>query len=263
MDRIRVGVIPAAGEGKRMGYLSQILPKCLFPLYNKPIIHRVVDNMRQVGAEEIYVIVNYQKDRIIEYFRSVEDSIDLNIRFMVQEPLLGIADAIMLTREYISEPFMVVLGDDCTIASSLDNLTETFFANDSIVVEGMVKESDLSKLRSACCVTLDGGKEIVRIVEKPENPSSNLRGCGIYVFHPDIFDYIQRTPISKLRNEIEITHTIDMVSKDGRAYGEFINGINLNINSYEDLLQASALIRESDFGIDPITADRPSLRKTA
>lgn len=245
MDRIRIGLIPAAGEGKRLGYLSYILPKCLFPLYDKPIIHHIVDNMKSVGVEQIYVIVNYQKDKVIEYFEQVQDEIGVGIDFIEQTKLSGIANAIMLARGSIDEPFMVILGDDCTITESLDNIARLFFEHDATVVEGIVTEDDEDILKSTCCLSLDEDRRIVGIEEKPKEPFSNFRGCGIYVFQTDIFNYIEKTPPSLIRSEVEITETIALVSKDGRAYGEFINGMNINVNSYEDLLQAWILMKKN------------------
>ena len=236
--RITIGVIPAAGAGKRMGYLSGILPKCLFPLHSRPVIHHIVDNMKGAGVEHIYVIVNYQKDKVIDYFRQAQDDINIAVDFIHQKALTGIADALLLTRDVIHEPFLTILGDDCTITESLDNLVNIFFQRGATVVEGIVEENNIDILKSTCCCKLDGNERIIEIQEKPRNPVFNLRGCGVYVFHPDIFEYIEKTPVSTIRNEIEITQTIALLAREGRAYGGFINGENININSYDDLLQA-------------------------
>jgi dTDP-glucose pyrophosphorylase len=244
MSNIKVGVIPAAGEGRRLGYLSSILPKCLFPVYDKPIIHYVVENMTNIGVETIYLIVNYQKDKIKEYFKRVQHEIGVDIYYVEQKNLLGIAHAIMLTKEFIDEPFVTILGDDCTVTKSLSNLVDTFFRNDATVVEGVVKEDNENMLRSTCCVKLNSNKQIVEIIEKPKKIISNIRGCGIYILKSDVFEHIKKTPISPIRNEIEITQTIDLIAKTGKAYGEFINGLNVNINSYEDLLRASISVKE-------------------
>ena len=249
MNRIRIGVIPAAGKAKRMGYLGQILPKCLFPIYDKPIIHHVLENMRTVGVEQVYVIVNYHKEKIVEYLGQVEQEIGVGTEFVVQPRLSGIADAIVLTSKFIEEPFMVMLGDDCTMTQSLGSMLHSFFDHDAIAVEGVVEEDNIDMLRSTCCLSLDHERRIVNIEEKPRAPFSNLRGCGIYVFHSDIFKYIEQTPPSPLRKESEITQTIALVAKDGRAYGEFIDGVNININSCEDLLQASLLARRFKLGL--------------
>jgi len=271
MNRIRIGVIPAAGQGKRMGYLSQILPKCLFPLYDRPIIHHVIENMKRVGVEQVYIIVNYQKDKVIDYFRYVEDEIGIGIDFIEQPKLSGIADAIMLAHNLVNEPFMVILGDDCSITESLDSIIRPLFEHNAIVVEGVVREDDKALLRSTCCLKLDHDNRIVDIEEKPKRPFSDVRGCGIYAFQADIFKYIEKTPVSTIRNEVEITQTIALVSKDGKAYGEFINGTNINVNSYKDLLKAWILVERFEVSIqplsypkidtDPAIAGRPSLQK--
>jgi bifunctional UDP-N-acetylglucosamine pyrophosphorylase/glucosamine-1-phosphate N-acetyltransferase len=84
--------------------------------------------------------------------------------------------------------------------------------------------------------------EIREIVEKPLAPKSNLRGVGVYLFDPKVFDFIDVTPTSDKRNEKEITDTIGLIAKEGRAYGALINGVNINVNTYSDLLEATKLL---------------------
>jgi len=103
----------------------------------------------------------------------------------------------MLTRDFIKEPFMVILGDDCTITESLDNMVHLFFKHDAIAVEGVVREDNEDILKSTCCLKLDKNQRIIEIEEKPKKPFSNLRGCGVYVFQNDIFQYIEKSPVSK------------------------------------------------------------------
>src|SRR3989304_2708347 len=62
--RIKIGIIPAAGEGTRLGYLSNLLPKTLFPIYDRPILHHIIDIMESLGIEDIYIIVNVHKEKI-------------------------------------------------------------------------------------------------------------------------------------------------------------------------------------------------------
>jgi len=237
MSEIKFGVIPAAGRGARMGYLSNLLPKCLFPLYDKPVIHANVEKMVSLGIKAIYIIVHYQKDKIKEYFKSVEDLLDVEINFIEQEKLLGIANAIMLTKDYLDTPFMVMLGDDCTIAKSLQNLVNTFREKNAVALEAIVREENTEILKTTCCVKVNRNKQITEIIEKPQVPSSNLRGCGIYFFQNSIYDYIGATPASSVRNEIEITDVIKLVAKEKLA-------LNMNINSYLDLWKASNLVAE-------------------
>ncbi len=91
---------------------------------------------------------------------------------------------------------------------------------------------------------LENDGKIQNAEEKPNNPNSNVRGCGIYIFDPKIYEYIGNTPSSLPRNEKEITNTIKLIAKDNSAYGAFINGVNINVNTSIDLLEATRLLLE-------------------
>jgi dTDP-glucose pyrophosphorylase len=237
---IRRALVPAAGAGSRMGYLSAILPKCMYPVADKPIIHRVVENARLLGAREFIIITHFMEDIVRDYFRSVLiPQFKIEVTFVHQNALTGLADAIALGQPYLDEPFAVILGDDYTVATDFDNLSASLDRHrHAVVVEGIVSEKDPAKLRHACCVTRHPSGRISRIVEKPKRPFGPIRGTGIYLFRPEIFAAIRETPVTAVRHEREITETIRLLAGEGRAYAEFIRGTNLNINSFDDLLLA-------------------------
>jgi dTDP-glucose pyrophosphorylase len=186
-NSVKVGVIPAAGSGKRLGYLSGLLPKTLFPLYDRPIIHYVVDQMQKAGIEDIYIIVNVYKEKIIEYFKLVQMDLRCNIYFIEQKELNGTGESILLVEKYVkNKPFMVVYGDDCTITESLEPMVESFVKNNASVIEGVVAESDIHILQHTCSVNMLKNGKMIEIIEKPEVPPYMFRGCGIYIFKPDI-----------------------------------------------------------------------------
>jgi dTDP-glucose pyrophosphorylase len=83
---------------------------------------------------------------------------------------------------------------------------------------------------------------ITKIIEKPVNPESNLRGCGVYIFDPKIFPYIESTKIRGV--ERVITDTISLIVDEKRAYGKILDGINININNCDDLLVANKLYKK-------------------
>lgn len=244
--RIRLGVIPAAGEGKRMGYLSDILPKCLFPLYDKPIIHYVVENMVRTGIEKIVIPIYSQRERISEYFKQVEKNINAEICLLpLKELPKGIALSIRTTEQIVDEEFMVILGDDITIVNSFQPLIDVFFSSHAVAVEAVVKEKEMQIIKRTCCVELRKDGRIVNITEKPQEPSTDLRGCGVYVFTPEIFEFIGRTPILPPRNEVEITNTIGLAAREGKAYGFQIDGANINVNTPDDLYKAWSAVMKS------------------
>ena len=243
---VKIGVIPAAGSGRRLGYLSGLLPKTLFPLYDRPIIHYVVDQMQKAGIEDIYIIVNVYKEKVIEYFKPVQMDLRSNIHFIEQKELNGTGESILLAEKYVKkEPFMVIYGDDCTITESLEPMINNFLKTNASVMEGVVKETDLDILRHTCSVKMAKNGKMIEIIEKPEFPTYMLRGCGVYLFRPDIFSQIRQTPIHPIRKEREITYTINNLAKQNKAYGFLINGYNININDYDELLKASQLLKDS------------------
>jgi len=71
-----------------------------------------------------------------------------------------------------------------------------------------------------------------------------IRGCGVYVFSPEIFDYIRSTPVHPIRREKEITLTINNLAKINKAYGFLMDGENININDPDELLKASQLFKK-------------------
>lgn len=243
MEQISVGVIPAAGRGTRISGLplTRILPKPMLPILNKPILEYVMENMKSIGIEEVFLIVGFKKEPIIEYFGDGKD-FDLNIRYIEQQTPQGIAHAISLTKNYISKPFMVVLGDDLTIAKSLNNLVKTFQSRKALVVEGAVYENDIEILKKTCCIIYGNKGRIKEIIEKPIVPKSNMRGVGVYLFDPNVFNFIEATPISNIRNEKEITDTISLIARGGNAYAALLNGTNININTPSDLMKATKLL---------------------
>ncbi|MDQ1281005.1 MAG: Nucleotidyltransferase family protein [Thermoproteota archaeon] len=244
MKQINVGVIPAAGRGNRLAELplTRILPKPMLPLLNKPILEYVIENMKSVGVKNIYLIVGHKKELVKEYFRDGKDW-DVEISYVEQHELKGIAHAISLTRDLVDEPFMVILGDDFTIARSFENMALAFCRNKAWVVEGIVVEDDVEILKRTCCVVLDEyTNKIIDINEKPSNVNSRLRGTGVYLFDPIVFEFIDKTTVSSSRNEKEISDTIGLMSKVGKAYGAMLDNVNININTFSDLMSATKLL---------------------
>lgn len=243
---IKIGVIPAAGAGVRLGYLSNLLPKTLFPIYDRPILHHIIDIMESLGIEDIYIIVSYHKEKIIEYYRNIKYNLKARIHFIEQKRLDGLANAILLTEKYTKkQPFLVILGDECIITRSLEPMIDLFFNTGSIATEAVTEEKDKNILKQTCSAKLDSYGKILEIVEKPDNPPYLIRGCGIYLFRPEIFEFIRNTQPHPIKKEKDITSVINNVSKIKKAYGYFIDGYNININDYNELLKATLLVKKT------------------
>ncbi len=243
-NAINYGVIPAAGAGKRMGYIGELLPKCLLPLGNQPILHYVINQMENIGVEKIFIIIENHKKKIRDYIESVKKDIKPEIFFVEQKELNGTAAAILLIEQYIQEPFICIWGDDFTMVDSLDGMVDLFFKTKAVVVKGMVQEDNIQILKDTCCAQLERDGRMIEIIDKPIDPPYKLRGCGVFIFSPEIFDYIRKTPLVKIKKILEIIPAVNLVAQDKKAYGYMLNGDNVNINNLDNLIEANLLLRK-------------------
>ncbi len=242
---IKIGVIPAAGSGSRLGYLSNLLPKTLFPVYDRPILHHVINLMESLGIEDIYIIINIHKEKIKEYLKNSHDGLKARIHFVEQKELNGTANAIMLIKNYTkNQPFLTMLGDECIFNDTLQDFIKLFYKNDCVAAEIVIREKDREIIMQTCCARMAKDNRIIEIIEKPTEPSTNIRGCGVYLFGPGIFEFIEKTEINPLRNEKDITTAIDNVAKAKKAFGYFLKGSTININNADELLKASSLAKK-------------------
>ncbi|MEM3504484.1 MAG: sugar phosphate nucleotidyltransferase [Nitrososphaeria archaeon] len=234
----KIGVILAAGRGTRMAsnQHQKGMIKTLLIVGGIPILERIILAMKELGIKKIFIVVNYKKDVIINYIKN-NKFFNVEIKFIKQKKINGIANAILLTKRYIKEPFLVVLGDCVFHIQSWSPLFSLYELYKPIAIQGIIRETDKEVIRRTNEVFLDGVR-IKRIIEKPKRPTSKLSGVGIYLFTPAIFDYIEKIRINPLRNELEITDAIDSVAKIKRAYAWKINGKVFNINTVDDLKSA-------------------------
>ncbi len=232
---IKIGVILAAGRGTRIfnDQHQAAMPKAMLDIGGMPILERAILMLKRIGIKKIYIIVNYKKDVIINYIKN-ENFFNTTIVFVKQKKLNGTANAILLLKKHIKEPFLVILGDCVFNIYSWSPLFLLQKKYKPIAIQGVTHCGNKKTLKGTNEVFLNGNI-IKKIIEKPKRPTSKMTGTGIYLFTSEIFDYIEKTKINPIRNELEITDTIDAVAKIKRAYAWFIEGKVFNINTNKDL----------------------------
>lgn len=229
------GVILAAGKGQRLlSEYSSILPKPLIPVNDKPILYYVFRNLMALGIKNYYVVINHKGNLVKEYVKS--NFSELDVKFIEQSSLSGIADAISLAKPYLgARPFVVHLGDEIDQIKNLSWIINKFISQKPVVVTGKILENNLDIIKRTCSIVTDATDKIEIIEEKPLTPKSKFRGIGVYVFDSRIFDLIARTPISKVRNEREITDTIGIAAKFSEAFAVTVYGHSFNVNTRLEL----------------------------
>jgi glucose-1-phosphate thymidylyltransferase len=204
------GILLHGGHGTRLRPLTHTGPKQLLPIANKPMSEFCLESMKDSGITEIAIIVGGNgSNKVREYYGDGE-KLGLKITYVEQESPNGIAHAIGLCKNFIAEnKFLVFLGDNI-IQKSIRNIAEKF-ENDSSSASILLCEVD-NPSRFGIADVKDG--KIIKIMEKPKDPPTNLAVTGIYFLTPSIFDIINRLKPS-WRNELEITDALDMLLREG------------------------------------------------
>ncbi len=208
------GVILAAGRGERLKPLSFSVPKPLLPVCNTPIIQYQVEAMCSLGISEIFIVVGHLSHLIIDHFGN-GDRFGVRIRYVHQEKPLGIAHAVAQLEPHIERPFIVFLGDIFMVTRNLEQMITMFRARKAGAVLAVKRETEPEFIKRNFTVLLDAGGQVRKVVEKPRFVTSMLKGCGIYLFDLPVFDAIRQTPRTAMRDEYEITTSIQILVNDG------------------------------------------------
>jgi len=114
-------VILAAGEGRRCRPLTQTRSKVMLPVGNKPFMEHVILALAANGVRDLYVVVGYQKERVMDHF---EDGLDFGVKitYIEQNELLGTAHALRKAESYMDEEFLVVNGDNLLDSRAISEL---------------------------------------------------------------------------------------------------------------------------------------------
>jgi len=230
-------LVLAAGQGVRMGPLTENRPKPMLPVAGRPFLEHTLIALRDSGIEEIVILTGYQGVNIKNYFGDGSGS-GVRIEYLVQPQRLGTAHAVSMAANSIDEPFLCLNGDVIVSRDMISGLVRMFEENLRNIVT-LVKVKDASRFG---LVSVEGPR-VKSIVEKSGERRPGLINGGIYCFKPEIFSYIDRTPISP-RGEYEITHTLEMVMSDEEVLA-FVPGERwVDIGSPWDLLNAHEIYME-------------------
>ena len=223
-------VVLVAGKGTRMEPLTSGCPKVMLQVANKPILEHILNSAIEAGIEGFVFITGYLEEQIREYFGD-GSKWGVSIEYVPQKEQLGTANAIGYAKGHVEGAFLVLNGDMLIGQEDLKALVSR--TEEAVIcVKEVENPSDFGVLETE-------NNKVVRIIEKPKNPPTNLANAGIYLFRESIFDFIDRTPAS-VRNEFEITDSIQMLIDSGAAVGYSpLEGRWIDIGYPWDLLKAN------------------------
>ena len=279
---VKKAVIPAAGLGTRFLPVTKSMPKEMLPLIDIPAIHYVVKEAVASGIDDIIIITGRGKRAVEDYFdespelemRLKKDKKDnllkiikdisslVDVHYIRQREPKGLPDAVLRAEKHVGdEPFAVLLGDDIIKGEKpcIKQLMEVFKEYESSVIA--VQEVPIEKISRYGSIKgrkletkLDNYLYLIDdVVEKPkiEDAPSNTAAVGRYVFTPEIFDCIKKTPPG-VNNELQIADSIKILKQSQKVYASGFSGKRYDIGDKLGYIQAiiDFALENEDIGRD-------------
>lgn len=230
-------IILAAGQGTRLRPVTLTMPKPLVPVANKSLIAYAIDVLKQAGLHDIGIVVNSLESPICKQLDNGGE-LGVNISYIVQEEQRGLAHAVGLCKTFIGDDaFCLFLGDNI-FQDKMESLLRNFPQSDAEANIVLGEVSDPTRFGIA---VVEAGK-ITRVVEKPQDPPSNLAIAGVYLFRPSIFHSISQIGPSK-RGEYEITDAIQHLITSGRHVSSYkLTGWWIDAGKPDAIIRANYLV---------------------
>lgn len=248
LDGRMMGAILAAGRGSRMWPFSSSYPKPVLPICNKPLITYQIEMMREIGITDIVVLIGHKGYEITKVLGDGH-GLGVRLQYVEQVEALGLAHAVGHLEPVLDRPFVLFLGDVFFKAPRLKQLIATFFEREAAAVLATKDEPDLEAIRRNFSVIQGADGYVTRVIEKPRHPPNRVKGVGLYMFDLTVFDAVRRTPRTAMRDEFELTETIQVMIDDGhRVCAAEVVDDDLNLTNPYDLLAINLREAKDSFG---------------
>ena len=231
------GLVLSGGEGTRLRPITHTRAKQLVPVANKPVLFYGLECLKACGITDVGIVVGGTKDEIK---RAVSDgsAFGLKVTYVEQEAPLGIGHAVKICRAFVKdESFVVYLGDNLLLEGMEEALAQFRRERPHCQIL-LARVPDPNRFGVA---TVAKG-QVVKLVEKPKEPESDLALTGVYIFDKSFFAAVEEIKPSA-RGELEITDAIQWLIDNGFRVGfRVVDGWWKDTGRLEDLLEANRLI---------------------
>ena len=241
MEQLK-GLILSGGKGTRLRPITYTSAKQLVPVANKPVLFYGIEAMAAAGIREVGIIIAPETGGEIREAAGDGERFGVKITYIEQDAPLGLAHAVLTAEPFLgSDPFVMYLGDNL-LQGGIEDLVAAFRRNQP---EALILLTRVPDPQNYGVAELDEGGGVLRLVEKPPEPASDLALVGVYMFTPRIHEAaraIQPSP----RGELEITDAIQWLVNGSHAVeSHIVRGWWKDTGRLDDMLEANRLILET------------------
>jgi glucose-1-phosphate thymidylyltransferase len=240
MDALK-GLILSGGKGTRLRPITHTSAKQLVPVANKPVLFYGIEAMAQAGISEVGIIVAPETGDEIRAAVGDGSRFGVSVTYVEQDEPLGLAHAVLTAEPFLGgSPFVMYLGDNL-LQGGIRDLVAAFRSNgpDALILLTPVPDPE----NYGVAELSDG--QVVRLVEKPPQPATDLALVGVYMFTAAVHDAARAIRPSG-RGELEITDAIQRLVDTGlRVEPHVVRGWWKDTGRLDDMLEANRLVLDT------------------
>lgn len=210
--KVLIGIVLAAGKGKRLHPLTETRSKVLLPILGQPIIYRHIDLMKKLGVEKVVVVVSHFREKVIEVVKDIANDIGVDVDFVDQKEELGTGDAVKVVLRKYEDDAVISYGDTYIQPTKiLPSLIDVVKRRDNYIMG--VEVDNVSRYGK---LVVDGDR-VLSVIEKPSEGGRGLINAGIYVIKSSVLKLVEEIALSP-RREYELTDLIYIANKKGYTF---------------------------------------------
>ena len=240
------GVILAAGKGSRLYPVTHIIPKPILPIANRLTLEYAFDRLKEMGIHDICIVVGENEAQMRETLGD-GSRFGLSLTYVKQQDPKGLAHAVGFAKDFVGDDSFVLYLGDAMYSEGFEKHARRFQESGCANLNIVKEVEDPSRFGVA---NVEGDR-IVRLVEKPKNPESNLAMAGMYFFGPQIWRVLPELQPSA-RGEYEITDAIQTLINEGETVlAGIYDGVWFDTGTLDSYLETSAFLVKGGNVVDP------------